>query len=114
MRKDSKSGFTVNIYSIIFCLAQSCALTQKLHQDMRKFQQSVLLDHEYTSMVNNLTILDLQLKRLNTDLNYFDQRFSILLFHFGLIFRYFMSNRTKRSIKPDWKDIAGRRFCLLT
>ncbi|CAK5049746.1 unnamed protein product [Meloidogyne enterolobii] len=68
----------------------SCALTKKLHQDMRKFQQSAIVDDDYIlteNNLNNLTILDLEFERMHNSFN----------------------QRTKRSIKTDWKDVGGRR-----
>ena len=53
----------------------SCALTKKLHQDMRKFQESEVLNDEYTFTENNKTILDLELERLHNDFLNFNQRF---------------------------------------
>ncbi|KAL7072006.1 hypothetical protein ACQ4LE_008410 [Meloidogyne hapla] len=71
----------------------SCALTKHIQQDMRKLQQSAILDDEYFPSKHNMSILDLQFENMHND---FKQR-------------YYTTNRTKRSIKPDWKDVGGRR-----
>ena len=50
----------------------SCALTKKLHQDMRSLQQSAIVDDDYIlteNNFNNMTILDLEFERMHNSFN---------------------------------------------